>query len=264
MGGRVARPPKGASRGPAVALRHKNRLAGAAFLAPSMIWVALLYVIGSTSIPFLIGLVLALMLNQRMPGQRLLRTLALLPWAVPGVTATLAFLWILQPTYGVWNYFLRSVGLIEQDVDWFGDPHTALLAVIIPTAWKGIPFFTLILLAGLQAISPELYEAASIDGADRIGKFRWVTLPGLAPFILIALTFNGLHHFREFDFIYAATKGGPAGATEITAVRIFDLAFQDFDFANAAALGIVTFVVVGVLVFVLFRRNSRGALEGFL
>src|SRR5690606_13484710 len=100
------------------------------------------------------------------------------------------FVWILQPTYGVWNYFLRSVGLIDADINWFGNPDTAIWAVIIPTSWKSVPFFTLMLLAGLQSISRELYEAASVDGAGPVGRFRWVTLPGLAPFILVSLIFS--------------------------------------------------------------------------
>lgn len=227
-------------------------------------WISLIYVAGSTVFPFAIGIVTALVLNQRMPGQRLLRTLALVPWAVPGVTATVAFMWMLQPTYGVWNYVLRSLGLLSQDVNWFANPETALLAVIIPTSWKAYPFFTLMLLAGLQSIGSEQYEAASLDGAGRLGKFRWITLPALAPFILISVIFNAMYAFREFDFIYASTRGGPAGATETTSVRIFNLAFESFDFGSASALGVVTFLLIGVLVFLLLRRNYKGSLEGFL
>ncbi|WP_345067541.1 sugar ABC transporter permease [Leifsonia kafniensis] len=226
--------------------------------------VSLIYTVGSTLLPFIGGLMIALLLNQRMPGQRLLRTLALVPWAVPSVTATVAFVWMMQPTYGVWNYLLRSVGLIDTDVNWFGDPNLALLAVIIPTSWKAIPFFTLMLLAGLQSLSREQYEAAEVDGAGRLARFRWITLPGLAPFILVALLFSAMHSFREFDFIYASTQGGPDGATETAAVRIYNQAFESFDLGNAATLGIVTFVLVAVLVALLFRRLNKGSLEGFL
>ncbi len=240
----------------------------AELIADSATWrsfgVSLVYVVGSTVIPFVIGLVTALVLNQRMPGQRLLRTLALVPWAVPGVTATVAFMWMLQPTYGVWNYVLRSLGLLAEDVNWFASPETALLAVIIPTSWKAYPFFTLMLLAGLQSIGKEQYEAASLDGAGHVAKFRWITLPSLAPFIAISVIFNAMYSFREFDFIYASTRGGPAGATETTSVRIFNLAFESFDFGSASALGVVTFLLVGVLVFFLLRRNYKGSLEGFL
>lgn len=226
--------------------------------------VTIVYVVGSTLLPFIIGLGMALLLNQKMPGQRLLRTLALVPWAVPGITATIAFVWMAQPTYGVWNYMLRSVGLITEDINWFGDPNLALLAVILPTTWKAIPYFTLMLLAGLQAIPRELYEAAEVDGAGRFARLRWVTLPSLAPFILVSLIFSGMHSFREFDFIYGSTQGGPDGATETIAVRVFNLAFEEFDLGNAATLGVVTFVLVGALVAILIRRNQKGSLEGFL
>src|SRR4029077_8024846 len=107
----------------------------------------------------------ALLLNQRLPAQRLFRTLTLIPWAVPGVTATIAFLWLLQPSFGLINYLLRSIGLIQADVSWFGSPETALGAVIVPTVWKTYPFFTVMLLAALQSVPRELYEAAAIDGA---------------------------------------------------------------------------------------------------
>lgn len=227
-------------------------------------WISILYVAGASVIPFAIGLATALALNQRMPGQRILRTLALVPWAVPGVTATVAFMWMMQPTYGVWNYILRTMGLIEADVNWFADPSTALIAVIIPTSWKSYPFFTLMLLAGLQSIGKEQYEASSLDGAGRVGQFRWVTLPGLAPFIAISAIFNAMYAFREFDFIYASTRGGPAGATETTAVRIFNLSFESFDFGAAATLGVVTFILVGLAVIFLLRRSFKGSLEGFL
>lgn len=227
-------------------------------------WISILYVAGASVIPFVIGLATALALNQRMPGQRLLRTLALVPWAVPGVTATVAFMWMMQPTYGVWNYILRTIGLIEADVNWFADPATALIAVIIPTSWKSYPFFTLMLLAGLQSIGKEQYEASSLDGAGRIGQFRWVTLPALAPFIAISAIFNAMYAFREFDFIYASTRGGPGGATETTSVRIFNLAFESFDFGSAATLGVFTFVLVGLAVVYLLRRSFKGSLEGFL
>lgn len=228
------------------------------------LWISVIYVFGSTAAPFAIGLITALLLNQRMPGQRLLRTLALLPWAIPGVTATVAFMWMLAPTYGVVNYLLRILGIADQDINWFLDPGLALFAVILPTAWKAYPFFTLMLLAGLQSISGEQYEAASIDGAGRMQQFRWVTLPGLMPFIFISVIFNAMYAFREFDFIYASTRGGPAGATETIAVRIYNQAFESFDLGVASALGVLTFVLVGLLVWTLIRRQFKGSLEGVL
>ncbi|POH73120.1 carbohydrate ABC transporter permease [Arthrobacter glacialis] len=226
--------------------------------------ISVVYVAGSTAIPFAIGLGTALLLNQKMPGQRLLRTLVLVPWAVPGVTATIAFMWMMAPTYGVVNYILRTLGIISTDINWFADDSLALLAVIAPTSWKAFPFFTLMLLAGLQSVGKEQYEAASMDGAGKLLKFRYVTLPALSPFIFISVIFNMMYAFREFDFIYASTRGGPAGATETIAVRIYNQAFERFDLGSAAALGILTFALIGAVVFFLVRKKFKGSLEGVL
>lgn len=226
--------------------------------------ISVVYVLGSTAIPFAIGLGTALLLNQKMPGQRLLRTLILVPWAVPGVTATIAFMWMMAPTYGVVNYMLRSLGIISTDINWFADDSLALIAVIAPTSWKAFPFFTLMLLAGLQSVGKEQYEAAAMDGAGKLLKFRYVTLPALSPFIFISVIFNMMYAFREFDFIYASTRGGPAGATETIAVRIYNQAFERFDLGGAAALGVVTFALIGAVVFFLVRKKFKGSLEGVL
>lgn len=223
----------------------------------SSLLVSIYYVVGSSLLAFVLGLWSALLLNEKFPAQRLFRTLILLPWAVPGITATIAFLWMLQPTFGVVNFVLRELGLISHDVEWFGDPNLALFAVIMPTVWKTYPFFTIMLLAALQTIPRELYEAASIDGAGRWDRFRWITWPGIRPYAAIALLFNAMHVFREFDFIYASTHGGPRGATTTIAIRIYNVAFESFNLASAAALGILTFVLLGICVYGFVRWQMR-------
>jgi multiple sugar transport system permease protein len=217
--------------------------------------VSLKYVAGSTLAAFIIGLGTALLLNRKFAGQRVFRTLILVPWAVPGVTATVAFVWLASPSFGVLNYLLRTVGLIHSDINWFGNPSTALLAVIAPTVWKSYPFFTIVLLAALQSIPTELYEAAAVDGAGKWHQFRWVTWPSVRRYAVIALAFNAMYVFREFDFIFASTQGGPAGATDTIAIRIYNTAFQAFHLASASALGLLTFVLVAVLVLFLLRSQ---------
>lgn len=221
------------------------------------VWISLLYIVGSSLIAFLLGLVTALIINERFPGQRLFRTLILLPWAVPGITATIAFLWILQPSFGVLNFMLRESGLIDSDVNWFGNPSIALLAVIFPTVWKTYPFFTIVLLGALQTIPRDMYEAASIDGANGWRAFRWITWPSIRRYAVVALVFNAMYVFREFDFIFASTKGGPNGATNTVAIRIYNLAFEAFDLAAASALGMLTFVLVAVSVFGFVRWQMK-------
>lgn len=222
--------------------------------------VSVVYVVGSVSVAFLIGFSSALLLRQVFPGRKVFRTLVLVPWAVPGITATIAFLWMLAPTFGVVNYILRSFGLIDTDINWFANPDTAMAAVIAPTAWKSYPFFTVMLLAGLASIPSELYEAASVDGAGRLDKFRYITWPGVKSYAFLAILFNAMHAFREFDFIYASTRGGPAGATETIAIRIYNEAFEAFRLGTASALGMVTFVIVALVVIFGLAKQVRSAM----
>lgn len=223
----------------------------------SSLWVSVLYIAGSSAFAFAIGLATALIINEKFPAQRLFRTLILLPWAVPGITATIAFLWIMQPSFGVLNFMLRTTGLVEGDVNWFGDPSLALIAVIFPTVWKTYPFFTIMLLAALQTIPRDMYEAASIDGANGWRAFRWITWPSIRRYAIVALVFNAMYVFREFDFIYASTRGGPAGATDTIAIRIYNVAFESFDLAAASALGVLTFCLVAVSVFGFVRWQMK-------
>lgn len=218
------------------------------------LWTSVLYVAGSASGAFLIGLGTAVLLNEKLRGRRMFRTLLLVPWAVPGITATVGFLWILQPSFGIANALLRGVGLIETDINWFGSSSTALAAVIAPTIWKNYPFYTVMLLAAMQSVSAELYEAAQMDGASRTARFRWITWPAIRPYVVLAFVFNGISTFKEFDFIFAATRGGPSGATETIAIRIYNEAFAVFDFGAAAALGVLTFALLSIVVLVFLPR----------
>jgi multiple sugar transport system permease protein len=215
------------------------------------------YILGSSALAFATGLGTALLVNEKLPAQRLFRTLVLLPWAVPGITATVAFLWIMQPSFGVLNFVLRSAGLITDDLRWFGDSRFALLAVTLPTVWKTYPFFVIMILAALQAIPPETFEAAAIDGARGWQRFRWITWPSIRRHAVVALVFNAMYVFREFDFIYASTRGGPQDATDTVSIRIYNIAFESFDLARASALGVLTFLLVASCVYQFIRWQAR-------
>lgn len=207
------------------------------------LWISVAYTLVSTGLAFAIGLVTALLLNQSFAGRRWIRTLILIPWAVPGVVVSLGFIWLLDASYGIFNYLLRSIGMISTNIAWLSDPKFALLAVMMPTVWKGYPFFTLSLLAALQNISIDQYEAARVDGASRWKLFTNITWPGIKTPAVLAIILNGLWAFREFDFIYAMTKGGPMGSTETLSIRIYQEAFSFFSQGSAAALGIMTFML---------------------
>lgn len=212
------------------------------------LWITALYTVISTFLSLLIGLGTALLLSRDMPARRFLRTLILVPWAVPGVVASVVFLFMLDGSYGVVNWILRSVGLTEHGPQWFFDPSTALAAVIVPTVWKGFPFFTLILLAALQAIPDELYEAARVDGASAAARFRYITWPAIRGTTVLGIILTGLWTFHTFDLIYPLTGGGPDGATETWAIRIYTEAFSFFHPGSASALGILSVVLALVVV----------------
>ncbi|MBK1784293.1 carbohydrate ABC transporter permease [Prauserella cavernicola] len=222
------------------------------------IWRSIVYTVGVVVPAFAIGLGLALLLNKTFPGKRIVRPLALLPWAVPGVAVAAAFSWMLDGSFGVINYLLRSVGLIDANVAWLANADTAMTAVIIPTVWKFYPFFTLVLVAALQAIPSDQYEAARIDGAGPWQQFRYVTWPALRAPSALAIVITGVGVFREFDFIFPLTGGGPDDATTTLAVRIYNEAFEYFTFGASAAIGVVTMVIAGALLLAAGRSVREG------
>lgn len=221
------------------------------------LWRSAVYVAGSILPAFALGIALAILLNRAFPGRRILRSLMLLPWAVPGIIAAVAFAWLLDGSFGLVNAILRSTGLISHGIAWFAEESTAMPAVMLPTAWKALPFFTLTALAALQSIPALLYEAAEIDGAGRIAQFAHVTWPAIRAPMVLALVLNGLWAFKEIDVIYATTGGGPAGATEVLAIRVWHAAFADFRIGQAAALGLLMMAICILLTLAAMPQISR-------
>ncbi len=230
----------------------------------SAVWEAFghsaVYTIGSLVPAFFMGLLLALLFNRAFPARRWLRSLMLLPWAVPGVVVSITFLWMLDASYGVFNAMLRDLGLISTDIAWFVDARTAMAAVIVPTVWKSFPFFAITILAALQSIPAALYEAAQVDGARPWQQFRHVTWPGIQRSALLAALLNALWTFREFDIIYASTRGGPAGATETLGILVYKEAFESFRFGTAAAIGVLMLGTAAIFA-ALSIRSLRGELD---
>ena len=219
------------------------------------------YTIGATLLPFALGLGLALILNSKIPGRGVLRGLFLLPWLVPGVIVSFLWMWIFNANYGVLNGVLLNLGLIEQGVNWLGTPATAMLGVIIAKTWHSFPWIMVMLLAGLQAIPGDLYEAGLIDGADRWQLFRHVTLPQLRAIITVVLLMEVIWNFQHFETIYVLTGGGPARATTTFAVAVYDTAFHAFDLGYAGALGLLWMAMLSVLVavYLLIERREEAA-----
>jgi multiple sugar transport system permease protein len=220
------------------------------------VYVSFAYTFGTIAPAFVLGLATAVLLNRVFPLRRWLRSLILLPWAVPGVMVSIVFLWLFDASFGVVNYFLRTAGLIATDISWYTNESTALVAVIIPTIWKSYPFFTLTLLAAMQSIPANLYEAAAVDGAAACERFLLITWPGIRNQATLALVLNGLWAFREFDIIYAATGGGPSKATETLGIRAYNEAFGYFYMGRAAVIGVLMLAIALVAV-LLARRQLR-------
>jgi multiple sugar transport system permease protein len=232
-------------------------------LLDEVVWQAagrtLFFAVGVIVPAFCIGLALALLLNRDFPGRRTLRSLMLLPWAVPGVVAALAFLWMFDASYGVVNALLRGIGVTGADIAWFSNESTARWAVLMPAIWKCFPFFVLTLLAALQSIPVALYEAARIDGANAMQSFRHVTWPGIRGAAMLAVILQTLWVVKDFDIIFATTGGGPSRATQTLSMLIYEEAFQFFRLGTAAAIGVILLAACAVLAWLSMRGGERHA-----
>ena len=224
-------------------------------------WVTSVFTVSAVLLELLLGLGIALVLNEQFKGRSLVRTAAIIPWALPTALIGLAWAWIFNDQFGVVNDILLRLGLIKTGINWLGDPNLALLAVIIADVWKTTPFISILLLAGLQSISPDLYEAHSIDGATPWQSFYKITLPLLMPQILIALLFRFAQSFGVFDLIAVMTGGGPGGATEVVSLYIYSTVMRYLDFGYGSALVVVTFVLlilaVAIASFLLSKMRKR-------
>ncbi len=220
--------------------------------------VTFLYALGTVICTYLAGLGLALLLDRRMPARGLLRTLFVLPWAIPEIVIVLIFAWMLDAQFGVINYLLVELSILDRPAAWLSESRLALVVVILVTTWQQFPLAMLILLAGLQTIPAEQYEAAKVDGAGAWARFRYVTLPGLRPVNIVLMLLLVLNSFRRVTILYTMTGGGPAGATETLSVLTYTTAFQYQKIGYAAAIGTVLLLLLLGFSMVFVRLTRRG------
>ncbi len=229
------------------------------------LWNSAVFTFSSVFLELIIGMGIALVLNQTFKGRGIVRTIAILPWALPTALIALAWTWIFNDQYGVVNDILLRLGLIQTGINWLGNPTLAMISIIIADVWKTTPFISILLLAGLQSIPSDLYEAQAIDGASPWQSFRQITLPLLLPQVVIALLFRLAQAFGIFDLIAVMTGGGPGGATETVSLYIYATVMRYLDFGYGAALVVVTFLllvlVVAIASFFLTRSRARAAGE---
>ena len=221
------------------------------------LWNSAVWVGGSVSLQFLGGFAAALLLHQAFVGRAVVRTVTLLPWVIPGVVVALVWEYVYQPNYGILNDLLFRLGWLHERVAWLSDPNLAMPAVIVTNIWRGVPFFAIMLLAGLQAIPDELYEAARVDGASLTQRFWHVTLPLLRPIIVVATATRIIWTFNYADLIFVMTSGGPANATQITSTYTLLQAYSNLDFGYAATLSVVLLLIMLIFTIV-YLRVTRG------
>ncbi len=188
-----------------------------------------------------LGLVFALLLNRRFFGKGLARAVMLVPWAIPTVVSAKMWEWMYNTDFGIINYLLGI------KINWLGDPHWAMNAAVFMDVWKTTPFVAILLLAGLQVIPRDLYNAARIDGAGPVRLFWNITLPSLKPVILIVIVFRCLDAFRVFDAVYVLTGGGPANTTETLSIYAYKVLFQTLQFGYGSTLSVIVFLCVGLI-----------------
>ncbi len=221
----------------------------------------LVYTIAALTLEFSIGLALALLLNSQIRARGFFRATLLIPMMFPTVVVGVVWRLMLNPNFGAINGTLKQIGIDTENLTWTASPRLALLSVIAVDVWQWTPFVFLVLLAGLQAIPQEPYEAALIDGSSRWQTFRHVTLPLLKPAILIALLLRTMDLLRVFDQIFILTEGGPGFATETISLYIYRTAFRFFDFGYAAAMSFVLLAVTNVIsaIYIRFLQTKEAS-----
>ena len=223
----------------------------------------LFYTVVASALKFALGLWLALLLNRHIPFKSLIRAVVLLPFIVPTALSAIAFWWMYDSQFSVISWALLKMGLIDHYIDFLGEPWNARFSVIAANIWRGVPFVAICLLAGLQTISPSLYEAAALDGATSWQRFRFVTLPLLTPIIAVVMTFSVLFTFTDFQLIYVITRGGPLNATHLMATLSFQRAIPGGSLGEGAALAtlMIPFLLAAIL-FSYFGLQRRAWQQG--
>jgi multiple sugar transport system permease protein len=223
----------------------------------------LFYTVVASIVKFVLGLWLAILLNEKIPFKTFFRTVILLPYIVPTALSAIAFWWIYDSQFSIISWVLVKTGLISTYIDFLGDPYNARFATIVANVWRGVPFVAITLLAGLQTISPSLYEAGAIDGASGWQRFRFITLPLLTPIIAVVMTFSVLFTFTDFQLIYVLTRGGPLNATHLMATLSFQRAIPGGALGEGAAIAVamIPFLLASIL-FSYFGLQRRAWQQG--
>lgn len=218
-----------------------------------------IYTGAATILKLAIGMAVALMMDRLIKFKRILRASMLLPWIVPTVLSTLAWKWMFDPTFSIVNWIFYHLGLIQFRVDWLGGPVAAMCSVILVNVWRGMPFFAITLLAGLQTINPAVMEAATIDGANAWQRFWFVTWPLLLPITMVVFLFSVIMTFADFQLVYILTGGGPANSTHLFATYAYQVGIATGKIGEGAAVSLAMFPFLFWVVLLQLWYIRRGA-----
>ncbi len=216
----------------------------------AVVWNTCWYTFVTTIFKLALGLWLALLLNRSFRFKAFTRAFILLPFIIPTVLSTFAWKWMFDPTFSVLNWMLYQTGMIRSAINWLGDGDLAMLSIIIVNIWRGVPFFAISLLAGLQTISPDLNEAAAIDGARPWQRFWYITWPLLLPVTMVVMLFSVIQTFADFQIVYVMTGGGPANATHLFATYAYQLGVGTGLLSQGAAVSLAMFPILLLIVII--------------
>jgi len=225
------------------------------------LWNTLWWVFGSIFFQVIFGVAAAILLNQKFRGRAVVRSIALIPWVVPGIVAATTWAWMFHTEFGIINYMLTGAGVLEEPIGWLITGNTVLPAMIAINVWKLFPFVAIMVLAGLQSIPQELFEAAKVDGASYWEEVRHIMLPQIRPVVTAVTLLLVIWALNAITIIYAITSGGPANKTLITPIQIFRLAFESSAFNQSAALAVMFFGIVMLIVFIYIKSLATESSE---
>ncbi|MCB0096236.1 MAG: sugar ABC transporter permease, partial [Caldilineaceae bacterium] len=210
----------------------------------------------SVAIKLVLGTLVSVILNERLPMRGLLRSFVLLPWAMPTLVTVLTWRWMYNDLFGVFNYLMLQAGLINTPLAWLGTRDLAMPAVIIVNIWRGFPFFAISLLAGLQSVPSELYDAGKVDGAGVLNRFRHITLPSILPVMAVVTLLSTIWTFNDFAIIWLLTQGGPSGATEVLSTLTYRIAIGGTELGKGVAVSVTLMPLLLLLIILLTRMTT--------
>lgn len=246
----------GAEEAPWIGLQNYGFL-----LTDTAFWQAVkntfVFTTGSIGCKLVLGLTIALVLNETLPLRGLWRSIVMLPYAMPTLVSVLVWKWMYNDVAGVLNYLASQASLTDHPILWLGDPNIALPAVIAVNVWRGFPFFVITILAGLQTVPQELYDAAKVDGAGVWARFRQVTVPGILPVVAVTTLFSAILTFNDFSIIWILTQGGPGNATQVLSTLTYKISIPGLELGKGVAVSVLMLPILVGLIVLLNRFISR-------